>query len=348
MHVPDQHRPSPANSYRNTSGARVKTLLEEGSLALSVTLPDLRPDMLCIYGTGLHWSRPGGAFGIWISPRGALVLRHRTPGEAVVGEGPAEFCGSRDRIRISYQVWCPLGYAVLRAENGTTGATLETRISPPQALPLSEGWTDLPPHMAPTIEIAAQPIAPRGLNGFAFGTIFPTPHGPFAVEELLPGDVIQTPTGPVMLRDMWIEPMTDVQRQEAITLRAPYFGLTHSLTVLPDQRFLLGSVEVQSMTGLPEVLVAAQDLVIGRAAHLDWTGVGPMVHLSFEKTLVLPIGKLSLVCPGTAVPDGEGAVMPSPGDTPWATVQEAQAVVEALARRKGIIADASWVQRTGI
>jgi len=40
--------------------------------------------------------------------------------------------------------------------------------------------------------------------------------------------------------------------------------------------------------------------------------------------------------------------MPSPGDTPWATVQEAQAVVEALARRKGIIADASWVQRTGI
>ena len=345
MQAPDPHRPSLANTLRAADGTRVQSVLEEGSLALSLTMPELRPDMVAIYGAGRHWSRPGGVFGLWVSPRGGLILRHRTQEASSVWEGPAEFCGAGDRVRISYQVWSPLGYAVLRAENGTTGASLEARIDPPQPMPLTEGWTDLAPDHAPTIEVASLPIPARGLNCFAYGTQLPTPHGLFAVEELLPGDTIQTPTGPVELRDMWIEPMTDIQRQEAITLKAPYFGLSQSMTVLPDQRFLLGSVEVQSLTGQPELLVAARDLVVGRAAHPDWSGIGPMVHLSFESTLVLPIGAMSLVCPATAVPLGEGALLPSTGDIPWANGREARAVVEALARRKGILADSNRAQR---
>ncbi|MFT4619105.1 MAG: hypothetical protein ACI9KS_001770 [Sulfitobacter sp.] len=348
MHAPDPHSLAASPDVSKSGGGkdpRLQATLSEGSLALAFTLPDLRPDLMGIYGAGSHWANPGGVFGLWVSPRGALVLRHRTGAGSQVWEGPSEFCGAGDRVRLSYQVWQPMGYGVLRAENGTTGAVLEARLENPQPLPLANGWTDLPPEHAPTVEVAAQPIPARGLNAFAFGTHLPTPHGPFLVEQLLPGDTIQTPSGPVILRDMWLEPMTDVQRQEAITLRTPYFGLTQTITVLPDQRFLLSSVEVQSLTGQPEMLVAARDLVIGRAGHPDWSGVGPMIHLSFDETVVLPMGGLSLVCPATVLPEHGGTIVPGPGDIPWSGGKEARAVIEALARRKGIMQDGTVGQR---
>ncbi len=342
MQAPDPHTVA---AQRNASNPILQgetgrqTTLSEGSLALAMTVPELQPGLMGIYGSGQHWARPGGVFGLWISPRGGLVLRHRTSAAALSWEGPAEFCGAGDRVRLSYQVWEPLGYAVLRAENGTTGGFVEARLTPPQPLPLTDGWTDLPEDHTPQIELAALPIPARGLNAFGYGTQLPTPHGPFVVEQLLPGDVIQTPTGPVTVRDMWIEPMTDMQRQEAVVLRAPYFGLSQSMTVLPDQRFLLGSVEVQSQTGHPDILVAARDMVIGRAVYPDWQGFGPMVHLSFDRTLVLPMGGMALVCPGTGVPGRDGAILPGQGNVPWANSREARAVVEALARRKGILQD---------
>ena len=85
------------------------THLNEGSLRICARVPALRPDMLGLFGMGHHWSQTGGVFGIWVSPRGGLMLRHRTHDTSLFWEGPAEFCGAGDELRVSYLIWTSLG-----------------------------------------------------------------------------------------------------------------------------------------------------------------------------------------------------------------------------------------------
>lgn len=315
----------------------LSTHLDEGSLRISATVPTLRPGMLGLYGMGRHWSQTGGVFAIWVSPRGGLVLRHRTHDTSLSWEGPAEFCGAGDELRISYLIWTSLGRGLLRAENATTGATCEARFSEAQALPLFGGWTDLPEH--PSVQVARVPLTPRGSVGFVIGTPLPTPNGPVAVQDLRPGDLIQSADGPVAIRTVAPQMMTEVQRQEAITLHAPYFGLTEDITVLPDQRIRVSTRDVFHVTGHTQVLSAARDLVVARAAHPDWQGQSTIYALTFDQSATFMFGKCQLVCPGSAEPGQQGTILPAPGDDPWATRTETLAILEAVARRDGVLPD---------
>ncbi len=323
-----------------TFGATDDTLsthLDEGSLRICGQVPALRPSMLGLFGMGEHWSQPGGVFAIWVTPRGGLVLRHRTHDTSLSWEGPAEFCGMGDELRISYLIWTSLGRGLLRAENATTGATCEARFTDAQALPLFAGWTDLPE--LPTVQVARVPLTPRGAVGFAHGTHLPTPNGPVPVQDLNPGDMLQGVEGPVRIRSIDAQTMTDVQRQEAITLNAPYFGLTEAITVLPDQRIRVSTRDVFQVTGHTQVLSAARDLVVAHAAHPDWQGRGPMFSLAFDQPATLMFGHCQVVCPGSAEPSQQGTILPAPGDDPWATRTETVNILDAVARRDGVLPD---------
>jgi len=311
------------------------THLNEGSLRICARVPALRPDMLGLFGMGQHWSQTGGVFGIWVSPRGGLMLRHRTHDTSSFWEGPAEFCGAGDELRVSYLIWTSLGRGLLRAENATTGTTCEARFTDAQALPLSGGWTDFPEH--PVVQASRVPLTPRGSVGFAFGTALPTPNGVIPVQDLRAGDLVLALEGAIAVRTIAPQTMTDVQRQEAITLHAPYFGLERDVTVLPDQRIRVSTREVFQVTGHTQVLSAARDLVVARAAQTDWQGQSTMYALSFDHSATLMFGQCQLVCPGSAELGQQGTILPAPGDDPWATRTETVAILEALARRDGVL-----------
>ena len=312
-----------------------ETLLGEGSLRLAVQVPPLQPGLLALYGLGRHWAQPGGVFGLWVSPRGGLVLRHRTNEGLVNWEGPAEFCGEGDALRISYLIWTSLGRGLLRAENGATGATCEARFGDSNPLPLQGAWSDLGD--LPDAQLARVPLTPRGSVGFASGDCLPTPEGWVPVESLSPGDQVLADEGPVRVLGREAVPLTPVQRQEAITLRAPYFGLEKSITVLPDQRIRISTLEVAELTAHTKVLSAARDMLIAKAAHPDWEGQAPIVALSLERSCTLRFGQCELVCPGIAIPGRSGTNLPRPGDDPWATRSETVAILDALARRRGVL-----------
>ena len=321
-----------------TFGATDDTLathLDEGSLRLCARVPALRPGMIGLYGLGRHWSQAGGVFAIWVSPRGGLVLRHRTHDTSLSWEGPAEFCGAGDELRISYLIWTSLGRGLLRAENATTGATCEARFSEANALPLFGGWTDLADH--PVVQVARVPLTPRGSAGFPAGTLLPTPNGPVAIETLRPGDLLQARRGAVAIRTIAPQTMTAVQRQEAIVLNAPYFGLTQAITVLPDQRIRVSTHDVFQVTGHTQVLSAARDLVVARAAHPDWQGQSTIYTLAVDHAATLLFGQCQLVLPGSAEPGQQGTILPAPGEDPWATRTETLAILDAVARRDGVL-----------
>ncbi len=311
-------------------------VLGDGSLWLGATVPGLTAGLTGLIGTGIQWSRPGGVFGLWIDPRGALVLRHRTSDGAAAWQGPADFCGAGDRLRISVQIWTGLGRLLVQAENAVTGAVCSGRCEAVGPLPLIGGWTDLDPELV-DLRLASVPLGARGINGVAADTPLPTPDGWCPAGTLRPGDRLQTPDGPVLLRGVRHEPMTDRQRQDAMVINPPWFGLTQPVVLDGEQRLRLATVEVEALTGQPELLVALRDIAVGRAVHPDWTGTGEMIFLDVDETRVLPLGGIDVMLQGTAELTERGAVLPSPGEVPWARAAEARAVIDAVARRKGVL-----------
>lgn len=112
-----------------------------------------------------------------------------------------------------------------------------------------------------------------GVICFASGTSITTPLGPCQVQDLCPGDWVQTrDNGPQQVRWTGQRRFSSTRLRSfaglaPVRIRAAAFGTgapDHDLLVSPRHRILLRSPQAQAIYGHSEVLVAAQDLIDDR------------------------------------------------------------------------------------
>ena len=123
---------------------------------------------------------------------------------------------------------------------------------------------------------------------FTIGTLIRTPRGQMAVEDLQPGDLVDTlDDGPQPLR--WIGQRTVAASgsMAPIRIRAGTFGAHGTLLVSPQHRILVRDSLADLLFGEPEVLVAAQDLVNNRSVRRCEGGQVTYVHLLFDRHQVI-------------------------------------------------------------
>jgi hypothetical protein len=123
---------------------------------------------------------------------------------------------------------------------------------------------------------------------FTAGTRILTIHGEVAVEDLRPGDLVQThDEGFQPLR--WVGSRT-VAAEGAfapVKIRAGTFGPHGTLRLSPQHRVLVRDALAELMFGEAEVLVAAKDLVNGRSVTQVEDGEVTYVHLLFDRHQVV-------------------------------------------------------------
>lgn len=117
-----------------------------------------------------------------------------------------------------------------------------------------------------------------GVICFTPGTLIETPQGPRRVEDLRPGDAVQSKdSGPQEVQWIGSRRMTGARlfampKLRPIRFRPGALGVERpdqELIVSPDHRMLLQGPEAQVLFNTDEVLVAARDLVNGQTIVVD-------------------------------------------------------------------------------
>ncbi|WP_126976479.1 Hint domain-containing protein [Frigidibacter oleivorans] len=119
---------------------------------------------------------------------------------------------------------------------------------------------------------------------FTAGTLIRVPGGERPVEALRPGDLVLTrDDGPQPLRWIGRRRVAAEGDLAPVHIAAGTFGPHRDLTVSPLHRILLRDARAQLLFGEDEVLVAARDLVDGRAVRRLPGGTVDYVHLLFDR-----------------------------------------------------------------
>lgn len=133
----------------------------------------------------------------------------------------------------------------------------------------------------------------RGVICFTPGTRLMTPGGARLIETLRPGDLVQTADDgalPVLWigqRDLTADCLRAAPRLRPIRFQAGAFGIGRpdgALTVSPQHRMVLATAPLRALFNTDEALVAAADMVDGRAVRVDLAPEGVRyVHLLLER-----------------------------------------------------------------
>ena len=119
---------------------------------------------------------------------------------------------------------------------------------------------------------------------FVAGSRVATPAGPRAVETLVPGDLVLTKdAGPQPLRWIGRRTVPAEGRFAPIRFETGAHGATRPLLVSPQHRVLVRDPAAELLFGEAEVLVAAKDLVDGRAVQVVEGGTVEYVHLLLDR-----------------------------------------------------------------
>lgn len=170
----------------------------------------------------------------------------------------------------------------------------------------------------------------RGVICFTPGTRLMTPSGPRLIEDLHPGDRVQTADDGA-LPVLWVgqRHLTDAElraapRMRPVRFQAGAFGIGQpdsALTVSPQHRMVVRGAPLQSLFNAEEALVEAGDLVDGRSVRVDLTPGGvSYVHILLDRHSIVfanglatesfhPAG-MDLAMLGVADRDRLAAIMP--------------------------------------
>lgn len=173
-----------------------------------------------------------------------------------------------DCLRITISWHAPQRIGLMTVENLDNGDLSQSVIEAPNPWPRD----DIAALMAradgcavgPSVTLMAfsdrvEPVGPN--TGFAAGTLIDTPAGRRPVEDLLPGDLVQTSDhGMQPIRCVVSQQVPAHGRMAPVHLRAPFFGLSRDLTVAQNHRLLISGVDAEYLFGADSVLVEARHL----------------------------------------------------------------------------------------
>ena len=129
---------------------------------------------------------------------------------------------------------------------------------------------------------------------FVAGTPIATPRGDVMVEDLCPGDLVQTKDdGAQPLRWIGTRTVAAEDNHAPILIRAGTFGVHDDVMVSPLHRILIRDSLAELLFGETEVLVAARDLVNDRSVTRKAGGTVTYVHLMFDRHQVVFSGGLA-------------------------------------------------------
>jgi hypothetical protein len=119
---------------------------------------------------------------------------------------------------------------------------------------------------------------------FVAGTLIRTPEGERAVEDLQPGDLVEThDDGPQVLRWIGSRRVPARGKLAPIQIKAGTFGNHRTLMLSPQHRVLVRDALAELLFGQREVLVAAKDLVNDTSIRPVEGGSVDYVHLLFDQ-----------------------------------------------------------------
>jgi len=123
---------------------------------------------------------------------------------------------------------------------------------------------------------------------FVAGTRIRTPRGDVRVEDLCPGDMVETlDDGPQPLRWSGRRRVAARGALAPVRIRPGTFGAHRALMLSPQHRILFRDVQAEMLFGEADVLVAAKDLVDGDAVTVIEGGTVEYVHLLFDRHQVV-------------------------------------------------------------
>ncbi len=198
------------------------------------------------------------------------------------------------RADVSYSVPIPSDRFARRNERSQSATPLMRKFEIARLLP--DGSSRTSHHLAP-----ATPVFEATSAAFAHGTLITTPDGPIAVEDLIPGDLINVQDGPAK-PVLWIGSTTYVPAQTTAAT-----ALTHLSRVLPDAfgssihagdlllgpaaRLIQSRSSLQSVLGIRAILTPIRDLEDGYSV-LRITPPSPvrLYHIMLEQHSIIFAG----------------------------------------------------------
>ena len=159
---------------------------------------------------------------------------------------------------------------------------------------------------------------------FTAGTRIETAHGLVAVEDLREGMLIETmDNGLQPLRRVLRKTVAGIGALTPVVIEAGVFGNARALRLSPHHRMVVSGWRAELVTGAPEVLAAAGDLVDGRRVRREEAAKVEYLHLLLDRHEII---------------FAEGAATESyhpfagvPADLPVAVMQEFCAIFRELA-----------------
>jgi hypothetical protein len=124
----------------------------------------------------------------------------------------------------------------------------------------------------------------KSIPCFVAGTLIRTPEGECAVEDLQPGDLVEThDDGAQPLRWSGSRRVKARGKLAPIQIKAGTFGNHRTLMVSPQHRVLVRDALAELLFGQREVLIAAKDLVNDTSIRPVEGGTVDYVHLLFDR-----------------------------------------------------------------
>jgi len=270
-------------------------LLPVGSLVVEFTFAPVAGKRQPIIAMDRHqgWDRK---FRLSIDAEGNVQMRHQQ-GNVITGAQLSGFkADPEDVVRVTLAWHAPerLGFMVI--ENVKTGSFIQSVVDAPHPWPLDDvdaliGFNpDVQLDPSITLLAVSDRIESVGLNGgISAGTRIETIDGPKPVEQLVPGDLVQTMGhGFQPLRFVVIREVPAFGASAPIRLRAPFFGLHRDLMVSPDYRLLISGADAEYLFGTDSVLVEARYLATMAAhARVSKAATVTYVHLILDAHVCL-------------------------------------------------------------
>lgn len=251
-------------SPRMQCGLYRDTLLTKGTLLVEARIGTMlsAPLDLLDYHHDHGWDR---SLTITLHPDGGVVLEDRQGPSVVSGRLVLPADDRMRTLRVLYSWDAPLRRGTLSVEVPLADHWARITLDATHPIPAEdlERLSLLPPPSRATTLVAwADTVEPVGpMPGLGTGTPLRTALGWKPVEEIEPGDLVQTSaTGFQPVRHVISRETPAVGHYAPLMLAAPSFGLLGDVLISPDLKMLIEGADADYLFGVDAVLVEARHL----------------------------------------------------------------------------------------